>query len=150
VIGDPTGAFVSIFKSGDPGGEEDASANQVPGNFCWNELLTDDNEKAYSFYRELVGWGRDDMDMGPMGTYLIVKRGEEGVAGMMNKPPDATAPSFWLPYVAVDDVDATAARIVELGGQTCVAPQDIPGIGRFSVANDPLGATFAIYRSLQS
>lgn len=149
VIGDPTGAFVSIFKSVDPGEEEDPWVSMHTGNFCWTELLTTDQEKAFAFYADLVGWQRDDMDMGPMGNYIVLMRGEAGVGGMLAIPPGAPQPSAWLPYVAVDDADVTAARIVELGGQICLGPQDIPNMGRFAVATDPLGAMFAIFRGQQ-
>jgi predicted enzyme related to lactoylglutathione lyase len=52
-----------------------------------------------------------------------------------------------LLYVAVDDVDGAADKIGELGGKIIVAPRDIPDVGRFAVAADPNGATFAIYKS---
>jgi hypothetical protein len=38
-----------------------------------------------------------------------------------------------------DDVDATAKQAEQLGGKVCVAPQDIPGVGRFCVIQDPQG-----------
>ncbi|MBI2212273.1 MAG: VOC family protein [Acidobacteria bacterium] len=150
VVGDPTGAFISIFKNVGDGEVEPPELLGCPGNFCWNELLTTDQGKAYAFYTDLVGWGRDDMDMGPLGNYIVLTRHTGPVGGMLNMPPDATHGSMWLPYVAVDDADATAARIVELGGAICLAPQDIPGMGRFAVANDPLGAMFAIFKSFQT
>ena len=46
----------------------------------------------------------------------LFKRGAaEGAkedAGMMQMPPGVEAPSHWLPYVAVEDVDASAAKAV--------------------------------------
>jgi predicted enzyme related to lactoylglutathione lyase len=38
--------------------------------------------------------------------------------------------------------------IRELGGKLWVEPRDIPGIGRFAVAADPQGASFAVFRRL--
>ena len=43
-----------------------------------------------------------------------------------------------------------ATRVNELGGTVFVAPRDIPNIGRFSVAADPSGAMFAVYKSAKS
>jgi predicted enzyme related to lactoylglutathione lyase len=54
----------------------------------------------------------------------------------------------WLPYVAVDDVDATIARARKLGALIPVVPEDIPGIGRFSVLEDPTGAVLAVMKPL--
>jgi len=53
-----------------------------------------------------------------------------------------------LPYVAVDDADATIARARKLGGTICSGPEDIPGVGRFGVLQDPTGAEVAILRPL--
>jgi len=46
----------------------------------------------------------------------------------------------------VNDVAATFDRVAALGGQPFVPPTDIPGIGRFAIAADPTGATFALYQ----
>jgi predicted enzyme related to lactoylglutathione lyase len=46
----------------------------------------------------------------------------------------------------VDDVDAVARRIEQLGGAIHKAPQDIPGVGRFAVAADPQGAAFMLLK----
>jgi len=62
----------------------------------------------------------------------------------MKIPPQAQgAPPHWGAYVTVDDVDATARRAEELGGKVLVPPQDIPGVGRFCVVQDPQGAVIS-------
>ena len=66
--------------------------------------------------------------------------------GIMQMPPEAEAPPHWLPYVAVEDVDATTKRVSELGGQVYREPGDIPDVGRFSVCADPTGAPFALFK----
>jgi uncharacterized protein len=58
------------------------------------------------------------------------------------------APPHWLPYVAVDDVDATIARARKLGARIPVDPEDIPGIGRFGVLEDPTAAVLAVLKPL--
>jgi predicted enzyme related to lactoylglutathione lyase len=40
-------------------------------------------------------------------------------------------------------VDATAKKAKKLGGRLCVAPMDIPEVGRFCVIEDPQGAVIA-------
>ena len=49
-------------------------------------------------------------------------------------------------YIAVDDVDAYAERVKAAGGAIHRAPDDIPGVGRFSVATDPHGAVFILFK----
>ncbi len=79
-------------------------------------------------------------------TYTEWSLGGTPFGGMMALPPGALAPPHWLPYFAVTDCDASAAKAASLGAKTFVPPSDIPGTGRFAVLGDPQGATFAIYR----
>jgi predicted enzyme related to lactoylglutathione lyase len=90
------------------------------------------------------------MDMGGTGKYWIFSHGGKDRAGMMKMPAKAMAPPNWLPYVAVENVDATAARTPELGGRVYVPPTDIPGIGRFAVTADPTGAALAVFKPSSS
>jgi predicted enzyme related to lactoylglutathione lyase len=53
-----------------------------------------------------------------------------------------------LPYIAVDDADATIARARKLGATIYVGPEDIPNVGRFGVLQDPTGASVAILKPL--
>lgn len=144
VVVSPTGAVISPFRPLTPGPDTDPPAQQ--GTVVWHELLALDPEREGAFHREIFGWGAGSADMGPMGTYHLFKRDGKDVAGMLQKP-DGSGPSTWLPYVAVEDVDDRAERVKALGGTVHVAPQDIPGIGRFAVASDPTGALFALYRA---
>jgi hypothetical protein len=114
------------------------------GVFSWNELMTTDMPAAKKFYREALGWELQDLD-NPGMAYTIAKKGTREVAGIMAMPGDSPgmAPS-WGSYVTVDDVDARVARVQSLGGKLCVAPQDIPNVGRFAVIADPQGAMLAM------
>ena len=49
-------------------------------------------------------------------------------------------------YFAVADCDASALKAKSGGGQVKVPPTDIPGVGRFSVIQDPQGAVCSIIR----
>ncbi len=109
------------------------------GAFGWVELMTTDVEKAKSFYTDIFGWETAAYDGGM--PYTLVKVGGEEVGGMMAMPPQAEGMHpAWSVYVTVDDVDATARKVAELGGQVVMGPQDIPEVGRFCVIQDPQGA----------
>ena len=56
--------------------------------------------------------------------------------------------AHWLPYVSVDDPDATLSRARRLGAEICTGPMDIPGVGRFGVFTDPTGASLAVMKAL--
>ena len=115
------------------------------GAFCWNELGTTDDEAAKKFYAELLGWKFKEGEAAGM-KYSEISLGDgKGFGGLYKMGPEfGGAPSHWMSYVAVDDVDASAKRVEELGGKVCVPPTDIPNVGRFSVINDPTGATLSL------
>jgi hypothetical protein len=46
--------------------------------------------------------------------------------------------------LSVQDCDAKTSRAQELGAHVMMAPQDVPGTGRFAVLKDPTGAVFAL------
>ena len=114
------------------------------GTFCWEELMTSDPEGAAKFYSALFGYGVQSMEMGSIGTYRILKRGERQTAGIM-KMPEMVPRANWLSYIAVKDTDASTRGAKEFGAQVLVQPQDIPNIGRFSVLSDPTGAAVALF-----
>ena len=121
------------------------------GRFVWYELMTTDMEAAKAFYAEVVGWGTQDASMPGM-AYTLFTAGGTSISGLMGLSEDARKSGLrpsWLGYVGVDDVDATADRIKELGGAVHVPPTDIPNISRFSVAGDPQTATIALFKWLK-
>jgi predicted enzyme related to lactoylglutathione lyase len=147
VIQDPQGAAFAVFLYA--GGHPQKAEEEGPpthGRFCWDELATNDPEKAVKFYGALFGWTVQGMDMGGGMTYWMAQKDGAQVAGIMKMPKDAPHPPMWLSYVAAD-VDAKAKLAQELGARAYVPPTDIPNVGRFAVLGDPTGATIALFRS---
>jgi uncharacterized protein len=143
-IADPQGAELGLLT--DARGDK-ADAPATSGGWLWNELHTSDATNALSFYEKVVGFSHRSMDMGPGEKYHILSRDGVDRGGVTCHVPAGTS-SHWLPYVAVDNVDATIASAKKLGARIPVAPEDIPGIGRFSVLEDPTGAVLAVMKPL--
>lgn len=140
VVADPFGAAFALWQ---PARAEAAEYRGVAGTFCWNELYTDHPEKSVAFY-EAIGKLRDKpMDMGPMGTYHVLESFGKSRAGIM-KSPMAGIPQHWMPYVQVANCDQTIAKAKKLGCEIKVAGMDTPGVGRFGVLIDPLGASLGV------
>jgi uncharacterized protein len=117
------------------------------GQFVWYDVMTSDSKAAETFYRSVIGWEAKDSGM-PDGAYTLFLAGSKMVSGLMPIPPDARAHGArpcWTGYIAVDDVDASAARVAAAGGSVHRAPADIPGVGRFAVVADPHGARFILF-----
>jgi len=122
----------------------DEHAMPTHGTFCWNELASTDAEAAKKFYTELLGWTLKESNAVGM-VYNEVVVGGQHIGGMYQMGPEyGDAPSHWIAYVAVEDVEASAKRVEELGGKVCVPPTDIPKTGRFCVITDPAGATLSL------
>jgi hypothetical protein len=115
--------------------------------FFWYDVMTTDVAAAKKFYTDVVGWEAEDQG-GPH-AYTVFKENGVGRAGLMAVPADAKGmPPAWMGYIAVDDVDAAAAKVKKEGGKVLKEPQDVPGIIRFAVVADPQGAGFLIAKGL--
>ena len=142
VLADPTGAVFSVWE---PHAHTGAQLIMEPGTLAWVELVTRDIDTAKKFYGEVFGWGADTSEAGPT-TYTEWKLGQTSIGGMlqMNEEWPMDVPAHWMPYFAVDDADAAAAKAKELGATLRVEPTDIPNVGRFAVIVDPAGAQFSV------
>ncbi|HEX8473146.1 MAG TPA: VOC family protein [Pyrinomonadaceae bacterium] len=118
--------------------------NFAHGSFIWYELASTDSEASKKFYTELLGWKLKRGDVEGM-EYNEIMVGDKPSGAIYQMGSEyGNAPSHWMAYVAVDDVDASAKRVEELGGKVCIPPTDIPNVGRFCVINDPSGATLSL------
>jgi hypothetical protein len=142
VVADPQGAVLCLFKGqGEPPA---ALPPQTPGLVSWHELITSDPEAAFAFYAKHFGWTKGDaMNMGEMGTYQIVMRGDVAVGGMMRQPPQVTA-RYWGFYFNVTDINAAIDRVNAGGGTILHGPVQVPGGSWIAQARDPQGAFFAM------
>ena len=146
IVQDPTGAVFQVWQ---PKKHIGAKILREPGALVWTELSTRDPEAAKKFYTSLFGWKEKTSTGGGM-AYTEFSVGDAPFGGMMEMNAQMVnmhVPPHWLSYFEVENVDASASKAKELGGSLIVPPMDIPSAGRFSVIQDPDGATFAIYNA---
>ncbi len=143
-ITDPTGAPFSIWKT--TAGDRADVPKAPAGDWAWNELWTPDERTALAFYEKVFGYTHDKMEFGVQGTYYVLKMAGVPRAGLM-RSVQRRAPAMWLPYVEVDDCDASVSQAQALGAKVLTGASDIPKVGRFAILADPLGAAIAIIRS---
>ena len=139
LVQDPTGAAFGMWS---PRAFPGAALVNRPNTLAWNELQTRDLPAARAFYRHVFGWKDSEMDDGS--GYVTFAAGDRMQCGSlpMNEMWDASIPANWAVYFMVEDVDATAARVAELGGAVLVGPNSAGEMGRFIVVRDPQGAVF--------
>ena len=117
-----------------------------PGRIGWQDLTVRDAETLRDFYAAVVGWTAKPESMGEYDDYsMIPAAGGAPAAGICHaRGVNADVPPQWLIYIVVDDVDGSARRCVDLGGEIVAGPRMMGG-GRFCVIHDPAGAVCALY-----
>jgi uncharacterized protein len=140
VIQDPQGAYFLLWQ---PNEHIGAGLVNAPGALSWNELGTPDLDAAAAFYGELLGWTTTPMD-GAEPPYLVISTADGHSNGGIRPPAPPGTPPFWLVYFASADIEASVARVTQLGGTVLVGATDI-GIAKIAVVADPQGAVFALY-----
>ncbi len=136
VLADPQGATFAIWQ---PTGHEGIGVRDEAGSLCWNELQVRDAEAAKKFYPALFPWRMKETP-----EYTEWHLGDQAVGGMTVAKAPEHVPSFWLPYFAVDDCDATVAKAQSLGAHVYAPAFDVPNVGRMAVLGDPQRAHFAV------
>lgn len=117
------------------------------GQFIWYELTTPDVDAAKKFYPRFTDWGTQPFD----NDYTMWTTGGVPMAGIFRLTDEMRqqgVPPNWMPYVESRDVDETARKAASLGGQIVAGPGDIPNVGRYAVVQDPQGAMFGVYKSI--
>ncbi len=117
------------------------------GTIYWTELATPNAQAAKAFYTGLFGWDIQEQDMSGFVYHIIRALSGEQVGGIyeMSGPEFQNLPAHWLIYFLVSDLDATAQKVESLGGSVRVPPSDIPGVGRYSIVQDPTGGIIALF-----
>ena len=112
------------------------------GTFHWNELMARNVAAAKKFYADTIGWTYDGMPTPDGQTYWVAKMGDQPVAGIfdISGPEFKDVPDNWMPYLAVDDVDARVKKAVAAGARVMKPAFDVPGVGRIVILKEPGGA----------
>jgi len=119
---------------------------RLPGARAHVELATPNVDRAVAFYGALIDvkFDRvigDDMDFVAMSR----DNGGEPVGGIIDVGDlhRSQARPQWVPYFSATDVDAEAARALELGALLRIPPANSP-LDRYAVLADPTGAMFGL------
>ena len=100
-------------------------------------ITADDVERARLFYEKAFGWTFEDW--GPPGFYLIHGAGLEGALQKRRASQSGEGQNGFEMTIAVDDVDAAAAKIEEAGGRIVMQKFRIETVGDLIHFEDPEG-----------
>jgi predicted enzyme related to lactoylglutathione lyase len=146
VAADPAGAVFGVWQARKHIGMELVGEH---GSVAWNELHTQRYAEAQEFYRQVFDWRYTEIGDGEHFVYSQVTLPDSGpedlVGGICDDSitPGMPPMSYWLVYLAVDDADAAAEKLVELGGTVHMGPNDSP-FGRMLVVSGAQGEMFAL------
>lgn len=117
----------------------------MPNPFVHVELATTNVPKAKAFYSKLFKWKLTDLPMPtPAGAYTMIDVGD-GTGGGMMKQCIPDAPSAWMPYVLVKDIDAATKKAKKLRAKIMKDVTEVKGMGWLSIIVDPTGAVLGLW-----
>jgi predicted enzyme related to lactoylglutathione lyase len=116
------------------------------GTIMWRDLTVEDAPGIRDFYSEVVGWKPESVSMGEYDDFnMKAPASGDAMAGVCHaRGTNSGLPAQWLNYVVVDDLDRSARRCKELGGEILVEPKGMGGHTRYCVIRDPAGAVLAL------
>jgi uncharacterized protein len=114
----------------------------MAGELSFFELGVEDAEKGRAFYEGLFGW---TFEAGPSGGGGW-KIAAPNVPGGMHGGEKGASPYV---FFAVDDIDAAADRVRELGGEVEMdmdSEETAAEFGRFKICRDDQGSRFGLHQ----
>jgi predicted enzyme related to lactoylglutathione lyase len=137
---DPAGAPIAFWQAYEHTG---FTVVGEPGAPVWFELWTNDYDRAVAYYRDVAGWDTHEMPNDGGFRYTTHGEGDASYAGIYDATSDlgTDGKPSWQVYLGTADVDASAARVRELGGTVRSEPEDTP-YGRMVGVEDPNGTGF--------
>ena len=109
------------------------------------ELPAQDTARAKGFWSGVFGWEFGDSAM-PGFEYYMVQTGPDQGGAVYSQMADEKGP---IVYFDTDDIDASVAKVRELGGQA-EDKQPIPHVGWFARCTDTEGNSFSLYQRDES
>ena len=113
----------------------------MPGQIVHVEIPADDTAAGAGFWGSLFGWEFEDSP-GPF-DYRMTRISEHTGGAITNMEPGKHGMRV---YFDVDDINAGAARVRELGGEAN-EPSPIPQAGWLSTRTDPHGNEFGLWQN---
>ncbi len=113
----------------------------MPGQPVHIEIPSDDTAKGREFWGSLFEWQFEAFP-GPF-EYHMTRISDQAGAAITNMEPGKRGIRT---YFDVDNINAGAARVKELGGEAG-DPASVPSMGWFSVCKDPEGNDFGLWQT---
>ena len=155
VLLDPNGAAFGIIPvvsaEASPPTEVVSSrdASAPVGCISWLDLTVSDASATRDFYRQVVDWSVQDVEMEDAGEryadYNMFGADGSPAAGVCHaRGVNLGLPPVWMIYLPVGDLAESLRRVQEGGGKVIKATRGTDGKSACAVVQDPVGAWLAL------
>ncbi len=155
VLLDPNGAafgiipVVSAEAIPSPEGSESSDAEAGAGCIAWLDLTVADASATRDFYRQVVGWSVQDVEMEDEGEryadYNMLGADGKPAAGVCHARGDnLDLPPIWMIYLPVGDLAESLRRVQEEGGKVIKTSRGNDGQYTYAVVQDLVGVYLAL------
>ena len=153
VLLDPNGAafgIIPVVAAEQAPSSDGASDSATPvGRISWLDLTVSDASATRDFYRQVVEWSMQDVEMKDGDTryadYNML--GEDGnpAAGICHaRGVNAGLPPVWMIYLPVGDLAESLRRVEKEGGKVVKTMRGEDEKFVYAAIQDPVGAYFAL------
>jgi predicted enzyme related to lactoylglutathione lyase len=106
------------------------------------QIVAKDPDAETKFYASLFGWKiRTD---NALGYRMVDTQSDRGIGGgVWPSPPEGH--NLVQLFVEVDDIDASLAKALALGGTVIVPKSQLPDGDALAIVQDPAGLSFGMY-----
>ena len=154
VLADPNGAAFGLIPVV-PSEVVAATAVKAPdesvagGRIAWLDLTVPDAESTRNFYRQVIGWAVQDVEMhdgdARYADYNMLGDSGNPAAGICHaRGMNAGLPAVWMIYLPVGDLDESLRRVEQEGGKIIKAMNGRDGNHVYAAVQDPVGASLAL------
>ncbi len=129
--------------------EDELSGARPFGRIAWLDLTVPSADDVRDFYREVVGWGVEPVEMddaeGRYHDYNMLGGDDRPAAGICHaRGPNAALPAVWMIYLPVGDLEESLRHVEAEGGTILTTMKDAQGNVAYAAVRDPVGAHFAL------
>jgi predicted enzyme related to lactoylglutathione lyase len=151
VILDPNGAAFGIIPVVSPASLPPAGDDAAPSVGCisWLDLTVPNAAATRDFYREVVGWSVQDVEMNDgsdrYADFNMLADDGEPAAGVCHaRGTNLGLPPVWMLYLPVGDLAESLRLVREDGGEVLKEASGPDGETAYAVVRDPVGACLAL------
>lgn len=149
VLTDPNGAAFGIVPVPVLPEMPVQDAAPAPGRIGWLDLTVADAVATRDFYREVVGWTVQELEMNDGGEryadFVMLDAAGAPAAGICHaRGTNIGLPPVWMIYLTVAAVGTSLQRAAAEGGSIVKASKDKEGRYVYAAVKDPGGVAFAL------